>query len=923
MDREQLNLKILMKKFLSDEKEYIKFLNKGNKDIIVFEKHNFYIYSDVLCGIESRKKEKYNIGDIYLFLCLPKSNYTYSYINSIGYKYISILERGKIIKIIEEDEDSDEIRVNFFIYDEKKKIDLHDYVDIEKEHIIKVELFNSENSEDIEEGSEDNMEKKDIKKNEKIKIIKKEDSYVLNKDNIENNQEKISSEMNKENNKSSEDNLISFENTRKICDSDKILESLIFYFKSDYISNSLNKYKLKSKSLRRKRKYNFLEDTSLMEYDELIYYNINEINSFEEYDNELSSNFEFFRRKCSLDKSLYNNSELYNKRVENFEKKDEIPNNKYYYKNNENQKNNDSVEKNYSILRHYYENNFFQNIFFQNLNLYSLLKNIYIRRFSNEEIIDKNVKLISEKFHIEYMKYIQNNHKFNPSNCNHSLSENINDYVDINDECIINNSLIEKDIFEFDWNSYDTNEENKNSINKYKKLDYNNILYSFKKRRKEFFNEKKFVEIMKNFNEHDKIIFFHNLLTQYIYSLNNKKYYEQNKGNINFVHNFISNLSHEEDFNVDTENFLFSSSYIPFTDSDELSFKLNEQEKYNKNKKCEDIEKENNGGNNVNSNDENDPMLRSFSENSNVSIDSNNNLKCNIGNFNLLQNNYVEIKNSLNINLSNLKLSDTNIKNNKELIKSTHIKEINFKGPYDIIEKNDCDFSRIYKFFEEELLKKGNIKNVYINGIKKNIIVDDNSKITTQKKSLKVIDEIHLKYKKRPIILIPKDNNIINKNNIESFFLHNNLNSTNLPMQSNSTSGIYDSLSIIYKMFNKSIKFLFIENDKISKFTEIDWKCVIAVILNPNQSLKELLKEYPFQSLTDLFHTFKTFVFIYTNEKLSHDLLSYNNIEIIKLNHNNRKDDYISVNKFWSIVEKFILQRRDKNFFFKKKFLAN
>ncbi|CRG92976.1 conserved Plasmodium protein, unknown function [Plasmodium gallinaceum] len=923
MDRAQLNLKILMKKFLSDEKEYIKFENKGNKDIIVFEKKNFYIYSDVLCGIESRKKEKYNIGDIYLFLCLPKNNYTYSYINSIGYKYISILERNKIIKIIEEDEDSDEIKVNFFIYDVKKKIDLHDYVDIEKEHIIKVELFNYENSEDAG-GSEDNIEKKDTKinENEKNKIIKKEDLIVINKNNIENKQEKKLSDINKENNKSNEDNLISFENTRKICDSDKILGSLIFYFKNDYIYNSL--YKMKNKSLRKKRKYNFVEeDMSFLEYDELMYYNINEINSIEEYDNELGS-FEFIKKKCSLEKGLYNDKESNNKEEENICEKEEKLNDKYYHENSENQKNGDSIEKNNSIVKHYYENNFFQNIFFQNLDLYSLLKNTYFRKLPNEEEINKNVKLISENFYKNYMKFIENNHKLNSSNSECPLSESINSFIDINDEYIINKSLTEKDNFIFDWNTHDMNEEYENSVNKYKKLDYNHILFSLRKKRREFYNGKKSLEIMKNFNEHDKIILFHNLLAQYIYSLNNKKYYEQNKGTIDFVHNFINNLSHEEYLNIDMETLFLPDLHISFTDSDELSFELNAQDKCNRKRKKIEKENKNEEGNNIDSNDEKKEfMLRSFSENTNEIIDNNKNIRTYIDNFNLPQDNYIEIKNNISLNLSNLKLSEESINNNKELIKFTHVKEINFKNAYDIIGRNSCDFSRIYKFFEEELLKKSNIKNVYINGIKKNIIVDDNSKIITPKKTLKLIDEIHLKYKKRPIILIPKDNNIINKTNVESFFLHNNLNSTNLPMQSNSTNGIYDSLSIIYKMFNKSIKFLFIENDKISKFTEIDWKCVIAVILKPNESLKELLNEYPFQSLKDLFHTFKAFVFMYNDDNLSPDLLSHNNIEIIKLIHNNRKDDYIYVNKFWNIIEKFILQRRDKIFFFKKKHLVN
>ncbi|KNC36004.1 hypothetical protein PFLG_01228, partial [Plasmodium falciparum RAJ116] len=222
-----LNIKVLMKKFLTEEKEYIKFMNKEKNDIIVFEKENLYIYTNVLCGIESRKKEKYNVGDIYLFLCLAKSNYTFSYINSIGYKYISILERNKIIKTIEENqEDTDEIKINCYIYDQEKNINLNKYINTHNDYLINIDLFDK--LDDVEMESDILF----TQKNYNNDIYDKFNQDKQNNDEyISNINDKIieKKNINEDTHNYTDENLISFDYTKKLFDINKINESFIIH----------------------------------------------------------------------------------------------------------------------------------------------------------------------------------------------------------------------------------------------------------------------------------------------------------------------------------------------------------------------------------------------------------------------------------------------------------------------------------------------------------------------------------------------------------------------------------------------------------------------------------------------------------------------------------------------------------------------
>ncbi|KAI4837774.1 CDC73 domain-containing protein [Plasmodium brasilianum] len=1023
MKSEQLNLKALMKKFLGEEKEYIKFMKKDNKDIIVFEKENFYIYSDVLCGIESRKKEKYNIGDIYLFICLPKSNYTFSYINSIGYKYISILERSKIIKNIEDDEDNDDIKVNFYIYDLKKIIDLHDYVRAETEHIIGLDLFDIENVGDLEREYENDNEndRKDLK-TKKRKIIATSEGINLhsnsynhsssnnnnhsssnnNNDNItkedgQKRKEKLGviikqeSTTDKDNYNVSlprDENIVSFENTKKIFDSDKIQDSLIFYVKNDYAYSCSYKKPIivRGIEMNGEGKYNFVEeDLSSLSYDQLMYFNFNEINAVKEGDNETNNSFVFIKQNGPISyeedaSSRYLNlsSDMRGMSTIKNEDTDNVAKNRYsnneekkrkgtnYYESNEERKYDYSYteEINYNFLNHYYEDNYLKNLFFQNLNLYSIIKNTYFTNLSNMDQIDQNVKLITQKFYDEYIKYMEGNKYTDLCNGNNNLNNydlnnGLKSYININDERSLIEILAANDTFELDLALSKFDEQPKTEFSKHRATDdhgndnsnnNNNLnsnhnsnhnsnrnngiaapFASLKKRKRIFlFSEVPPIEIVRNFSNHDKIIFFHNLLALYICSLNSKKYYKENKTVVNFVHNFVLNfdpnfanrkcpfgddlirLNSDPGFTSGEDT---CSDDIHINDSKNFSFELNGKNKLKKK-----------------GNQEGDSVLMSNIKNEDETVERKNNNKKDSLNFRTIDNNYLEIKNRPNNKfLFNYKLSDTEIDNNKELVNSSHVKEVNVKDSYDIVGKCSCDYTMIYNFFEKELFKKSSIKNVYINGIKKNIIVDDNIKPSIQKKTLKLIDEIHLTHKKRPIIILEKGStNIINRSNIESFFLHNNLDSSfiptinnssnNNPVQSiNKSSDYYDSLSIIFKMFNKSVKFSFIENDKITKFTETDWKCVIAAILNSKESLKKILNIYPFQIPTALFQPFKTFVFMYNDVTIPSDLLSGSNIDIIRISRSNRKDDYIAVNKFWSNIEKFLLQRREKIFYIKKK----
>ncbi|CAD2110266.1 hypothetical protein YYG_02222 [Plasmodium vinckei petteri] len=912
----QLDLKVLMKKFLSDEKENIKLKKKDDKDIIIFEKNNFYIYSDVICGIENRKKEKYNVGDIYLFLCLPKSNYTFSYINSIGYRYISILERNKIIKKIEDqnnEDEEDQIKVNFFIYDKRNTINLNYYLHIEQEDIIQSNLFANTNLNDIicdidsENENWGNIKKRKYADDETGQLVNtnQDDTHIFptKKNKIKADENNINQEIyqsstlnnvqNKtnhiihskdtsNNNQHNESNigLISFNNTNKICNVDKIYNSQIFYIKNGCHNITKELYKKNQiKKLNKNIKYNFIdEDISSIRYDELFYFNSNEINLDENHINNISANFRFLKRRAQICKQPQSDNT-------HTGSENEL---------NEHSEHNELSEQNGNpILKHYYEHNIFKNIFFFNFNLYSLLNNTYVANSPKDDHIFSNLQILVSKFFEEYVKYVKKN---NTINFNDNKNDIIQFELNLNDiEPQINPQIGDNiNSFENKANDYFTSLDNENqqryiSINN---LNYirNTVLPPYLQNDK--INCFKYstspIETIEKFNNHDKLIFFYSILNMYIYSLYDKVFYEKNKNYINFVHTFLSEFSFEENFikiNTHDQNH-FSEVDTDSTFSDTTL--------------SDGLETDN-------------TVLHS-------SVDSSQ------SKFYLLENDSVKINEKMDSKIFETLSENKYNKGNIELIKSAQIKEIKYKDSYDIVGNNSCDFRRIYNFFKNELLDKSNIKNVYINGIKKNIIIDNEDENIKHKKVLKIIDEIHLTYKRRPIILIESsstNDNIINRNNIDSFFLYNNLdgsskdekqNNATLPIKTNN----YDGVSIIYNMFNKNIKFLFIENDKIDILSETDWKCVIAVIVKSKNSLKNILNKYPFEISTTLFQPFKTFAFMYSDETIPSDLLTGTNVDIIRLNRNNRKDDHVAAKKFWTNVEKFILQRRDKNFYKKK-----
>ncbi|EUD68328.1 hypothetical protein C922_01348 [Plasmodium inui San Antonio 1] len=971
MGSEQLNLKILMKKFLSEEKEYIKFVKKDQRDIILFEKENFYIHSNILCGIESRKKEKYNVGDIYLFLCLPKSNYTFSYINSIGYKYISILEKSKIIKIIEDNEDNDEIKVNFFVYDLKKILDLHDYVDVEdKDQGIKVDLFHLDVVGDVDRDSEDGNEKGnqngdehgDEKGNQEGYVKgssakgaptgakqregggetfspghrkrKREGGELQKEEGIQTGvhrkppyHEKSSSDLNRGTaNPVAKENFVSFDSIRTVCDTEKMDNALILYVakespQSRHIPSEIDLWE-------RMGGYNFLQsDIPSQEYDPLIYFNCNEVNAMEEFANDANNNYDFFRVDVTHPANRKDHSGG-NSPMEVAQTGEEVPieeatqvgnphdrknkttKNQSREKDGQNKSNHHEDTPDNSLqnmIKHYFgKDNFFKNVFLQNVNLYSVLKNTYFGNTQNETQIDQCVKLIVHKFHRDYIKFMENDQHMVLSTCNDFLTRySKHNYTDIYQKGDLYKNFADYDMLDLDLSLNEYNEEGKHSTNE--GGDQSDV--HCPNGHSVDVEDAKFLvgqfiplEMVQNFNDHDKIIFFHHSLAQYVQVVRDKQCYDANRALVNFVHNFVNDFSLKENlyWGMNAEaGCPLPPEELFLSDPEDFLPDVVQQEAVTT-------------GGDVAQMDGKDDQKN---------------------NFPFTENNCAVVRSKLDRKtISKMKLSDEQVTANEEITKSVLLKEVNMQDAYDQIGKNSSDFSRIYNLFERELLNKSNIKNVYINGIKKNIIIDDgHMKTGVEKKSLKLIDEIHLTYKKRPIILIEKEssNHIINRNNVESFFVHNRLENSGSNRKGthvtgsggDGTAGPYNSIPIIHKMFNKkkSIKFSFIENDQISKLTETDWKCVIAVIIKSKESLKNILNEYPFEIPTALFQPFKSFFFMFNDVIIPSDLLTGGNVDIIRLSRDKRKEDYLAVNKFWTNIEKFILQRRDRSCYTRKR----
>ncbi|CAA9988628.1 conserved Plasmodium protein, unknown function [Plasmodium knowlesi strain H] len=955
MGSEQLSLKILMKKFLSEEKEYIKLVNKDQRDIILFEKENFYIHANILCGIESRKKEKYNVGDIYLFLCLPKSNYTFSYINSIGYKYISILEKSKIIKIIEDNEDNDEIKVNIFVYDLKRILDLHDYVDVEdKDQGIQADLFHLDIVGDTDRDSENENEKDPIKGNTTNRVTtgerqneeggesiipghrkRKREGEELHEGEATQNavhkfppyHGKSSNDLDKGTaNDGAKENFVSFDNVRTVCDIEKMDNSIILYMEkgtpqSRHILSQIDSWE-------GMENYNILQrDIPSQEYDPLIYFNCSEVNSLEEFANDASNNYDFLKVEVTDPENRQEYSGG-NSPIENAQTGEEIPigeaaqvgnphdgkdaarKNQSSEQDEENKSNHqdDTPESSLqNMTKHYFgKDNFFKNVFLQNMNLYSVLKNTYFANTQNETQIDQCVKLIARKFHRDYIEFMENEQHMVLPTCNDFLRRYAkHNYTDINHKGDLYKNFADYDMLDLDLSINEYNEEGKHSTNQVDGQSNVNCRNGYSVHVEDVkFLVGQFIplEVVQKFNDHDKIIFFHDLLAQYMQATTNKQCYDAKRALINFVHNFLNDFSLKENlyWGMNSEHGCpVSPEELFLSDQEIFLFDLVHQAVTR--------------GGNVTSMDREDDKKNKFP---------------------FTQNNCVVVRSKLDRkNISKMKLSDEQVTANEEITKSVLLKEVNMQDAYDQIGKNANDFSRIYNLFERELLNKSNIKNVYINGIKKNIIVDDgHMKTKVEKKSLKLIDEIHLTYKKRPIILIEKEssNHIINRNNVESFFVHNCLDNSGANRKGThaasgggegAVTGPYNSIPIIYKMFNKkkSIKFSFIENDQISKLTETDWKCVIAVIIKSKESLKDILNEYPFEIPTALFQPFKSFFFMFNDVIIPSDLLTGGNVDIIRLSRDKRKEDYLAVNKFWTNIEKFILQRRDKSCYTRKK----
>ncbi|KMZ80165.1 hypothetical protein PVIIG_01945 [Plasmodium vivax India VII] len=969
MGSEQLNLKILMKKFLSEEKEYIKLVNKDQRDIILFEKENFYIHANVLCGIESRKKERYNVGDIYLFLCLPKSNYTFSYINSVGYKYISILEKSKIIKIIEDKEDNDEIKVNFFVYDLKKVLDLHDYVDVEdKDQGIQAELFHLDVVGDVDRASEDGNAKGSHLKGSGAKGSttgakqeegggetfspghrkRKREGGELQKEgeppNGEGGQtgghpkpayhEKGSSYLDEgAASPVAKENFVSFDSVRTVCDTEKMGNSLILYVAKGGPESRLTLGEIDS--LEKMGDYNFLQrDVPSQEYDPLIYFNCNEVNALEEFTNDASNNYDFFRVEVA-DPSNGRDHSGGNSPIESAQTGEAVPteeptqqmgnpphDGKIKTANNQSGETDGESKSSHhkdspdgslqNMAKHYFEkDHFFKNFFLQNVNLYSVLKNTYFGNTQNETQIDQCVKFIVHKFHRDYIKFMENHKNKVFSTCNDFLRRySKHNYTDIYQKGDLYKNFADYDMLDLDLSINEYNEGKRSTNQVDSRLDvHGQNGHTLDVEEEEEEEEAKFLvgqfiplEVVQNFNDHDKIIFFHDLLAQYVQAVGDKQCYDANRALVNFVHNFVNDFSLEENlyWGVNAKRGCpLPPEELLLSDPEDFLFDLAQGEEIPLGENTTPLEETND-----------QKKKPPFAENNCAVVRSKVDRKT----------------------ISQMKLSDEQIAANEEITKAVLLKEVNMQDAYDQIGKNASDFSRIYNLFERELLNKSNIKNVYINGIKKNIIVDDHHHMKTrvEKKSLKLIDEIHLTFKKRPIILIEKEssNHIINRNNLESFFLHNRLDNSGPNRKGTHVTGAggdgatgpYNSIPIIYKMFNKkkSIKFSFIENDQISKLTETDWKCVIAVIIKSKESLKNILNEYPFEIPTALFQPFKSFFFMYNDVIIPSDLLTGGNVDIIRLSRENRKEDYLAVNKFWTNIEKFILQRRDRSCYTRK-----
>lgn len=124
-----------------------------------------------------------------------------------------------------------------------------------------------------------------------------------------------------------DENLISFDYTKKLFDINKINESFIIHMKNDdifFCTSLYNKYKMRKSSKKKinklkKRKYNFIQDDVCSTiYDEMVYFNNNEINTIIEGNNNVNNNFDFIKVEHNMERIMNKtNYDLYNDNQKN------------------------------------------------------------------------------------------------------------------------------------------------------------------------------------------------------------------------------------------------------------------------------------------------------------------------------------------------------------------------------------------------------------------------------------------------------------------------------------------------------------------------------------------------------------------------------------------------------------------------------
>ncbi|KAL8274705.1 hypothetical protein Esti_001420 [Eimeria stiedai] len=77
--------------------------NEGpSLDQLVLQHRNCFLDARAPTGLESRKREPFCVGDVWLLLATPKENYNYLFTTQKGFKYINVLDRQRVVSAVTE-----------------------------------------------------------------------------------------------------------------------------------------------------------------------------------------------------------------------------------------------------------------------------------------------------------------------------------------------------------------------------------------------------------------------------------------------------------------------------------------------------------------------------------------------------------------------------------------------------------------------------------------------------------------------------------------------------------------------------------------------------------------------------------------------------------------------------------------------------